>query len=306
MDFAAVTAQAARILKKFNRAIPGLTDSCLRASENAWQWALLNPALEYNQAIINRNFKPAISTGGYGDGDFSDEWLWAAAELFLTTKSDRYYKVVDMHLNDAVNLPGWGNVGMMAFYSFLHFKNDLPPSLSPAINIMQNRLIGIANNYIGKAGSNAFQTVMGQSVNDFNWGSNSNAANQGMLLIKVYLLTKEKIYIDYALSNVDYLLGRNATGYCFITGIGTKSPMFPHHRQSTADGVADPVPGLLVGGPNPGMQDKCHYEFTEPEMAYSDTICSYASNEIAINWNAPLVYLLNSIEALRKQVRYSF
>jgi len=195
---------------------------------------------------------------------------------------------------------------MMAFYSFLHFKNDLPPSLSPAINIMQNRLIGIANNYIVKAGSNAFQTVMGQSVKDFNWGSNSNAANQGMLLIKAYLLTKEKIYIDYALSNVDYLLGRNATGYCFITGIGTKSPMFPHHRQSTADGVADPVPGLLVGGPNPGMQDKCHYEFTEPEMAFIDTICSYASNEIAINWNAPLVYLLNSIEALRKQVRYSF
>ena len=81
--------------------------------------------------------------------------------------------------------------------------------------------------------------------------------------------------------------------------------MCPHHRQSTADGITDPVPGLLVGGPNPGMQDKCNYEFTEPETAYSDAVCSYASNEIAINWNAPVVYLANAIEALQKIVGYT-
>ncbi len=72
---------------------------------------------------------------------------------------------------------------------------------------MKNRIISIADSYIEKANVNAFHTVMGQSVRDFNWGSNSNAANQGVLLIKAYLLTKEKKYVDYALSNVDYLLG---------------------------------------------------------------------------------------------------
>jgi endoglucanase len=81
--------------------------------------------------------------------------------------------------------------------------------------------------------------------------------------------------------------------------------MFPHHRQSTADGVVEPVPGLLVGGPNPGMQDRCKYEFTEPETAYIDSDCAYASNEIAINWNAPMVYLANAIEALQWQIGYS-
>jgi endoglucanase len=80
--------------------------------------------------------------------------------------------------------------------------------------------------------------------------------------------------------------------------------MFPHHRQSAADGIAEPVPGLLVGGPNPGMQDGCKYEYTEPETAYTDAVCSYASNEIAINWNAPMVYLANAIEALKKEVGY--
>ena len=58
------------------------------------------------------------------------------------------------------------------------------------------------------------------------------------------------------------------------------------------------MPGLLAGGPNPGEQDHCHYDFHEPETAYVDSDCAYASNEIAINWNSPLVYLSNAIEAL--------
>ena len=76
--------------------------------------------------------------------------------------------------------------------------------------------------------------------------------------------------------------------------------MHPHHRPSEADGVDDPVPGLLSGGPNPGMQDKCQYPSTEPETAFVDNVCSYASNEIAINWQAPMVYLAGAIEALKK------
>jgi endoglucanase len=107
------------------------------------------------------------------------------------------------------------------------------------------------------------------------------------------------------LGNLDYILGRNATGYCFVTGMGTLSTLHPHHRPSVADGIEEPVPGLLAGGPNPGMQDKCHYDFTEPETAYADIDCAYASNEIAINWNAPLVYLANAIEALQWKAGYS-
>ncbi|MBD0351207.1 MAG: glycoside hydrolase family 9 protein, partial [Flavisolibacter sp.] len=128
------------------------------------------------------------------------------------------------------------------------------------------------------------------------------AANQGILLINAYLFSGNKKYLNYALTNLDYILGRNATGYCFVTGIGDKSPMHPHHRPSVADGIPEPVPGLVAGGPNPGRQDKCTYPYTEPETAYTDDDCSYASNEIAINWNAPMMYLANAIEALQDQL----
>jgi endoglucanase len=140
---------------------------------------------------------------------------------------------------------------------------------------------------------------MGQTVRDFSWGGSSVAANQGILLLCAYRLTGKRAYLQGVLSNLDYLLGRNATGYSFVTGIGSKRVMHPHHRPSEADGVEDPVPGLLSGGPNPGMQDKCNYPSSEPELAFVDDVCSYASNEIAINWQAPMVYLANAVEALQ-------
>jgi endoglucanase len=305
LDFAAVTAQASRILNQYKNVLPGLADSCLAASKKAWQWALLNPALEYNQNKMNQKFKPEISTGGYGERSFQDEWFWAASELYVTTMNKRFLDTVVNHIKDKVELPAWSNVGMLAYYSLLRFEKKMPLSFSANTSFIKKYILHMADDYVERTAKNAFATVMGQTARDFNWGGNANAANQGILLIRAYLISRDKKYVDYALTNLDYLLGRNATGYSFVTGIGSKSPMHPHHRQSTADGVTDPVPGLLAGGPNPGMQDHCKYEFTEPETAYSDSDCSYASNEIAINWNAPIVYLANALEALQDVVGYS-
>src|SRR5690606_21282298 len=157
------------------------------------------------------------------------------------------------------------------------------------------QVIDLAGSLISNGGNKAFRTIMGQSKKDFIWGSSAVAMNQSMVLINAYLLTKDKRYINAALTNTDYIMGRNATGFCFITGMGNRSPMHIHHRLSVADGIAQPIPGLLAGGPNPAMQDKCKYFFTEPETAYTDTDCSYASNETAINWNAPLAYVSGAL-----------
>lgn len=292
-------AQAARVFKKMKSQLPRLSDSCSRASANAWLWAVKNPAVEYDQAKLNRESKPAINTGAYGDKRLDDEWMWAATEMFVTSKNKMYYEVIDQNVNDSVSLPSWSNVRMLAYYTMLRYQENLPKYTSEMVHLMKQRLLKLADDYLSHRSSNAFSTVMGYSRRDFIWGSNAVAANQGILLINAYFLTGEKKYVFGALSNLDYLLGRNATGYCFVTGFGTRSPMHPHHRPSVADGIEEPVPGLLVGGPNPGRQDKCKYPFTDPEVSYVDSDCAYASNEIAINWNAPMVYLVNAIEALK-------
>ena len=128
------------------------------------------------------------------------------------------------------------------------------------------------------------------------------AANQSVALINAYRLTQNPEYLRYALANLDYILVLNDTGYSFVTGHGDRPTMHPHHRPSEADDVADPVPGLLAGGPNPGQQDGCEYPASEPARSYVDDWCSYASNEIAINWNAPLAYVAMALEALQAEI----
>ncbi len=97
------------------------------------------------------------------------------------------------------------------------------------------------------------------------------------------------------MNDLHYLLGRNATGYSFLTGIGSKAAMHIHHRPSAADSILSPIPGFLAGGPNTRVPNDCGTDSQRsqfPAAAYTDQECSYSTNEIAINWNAPLLFLL--------------
>jgi endoglucanase len=303
LDFAAVMAQAARIYKAYVQEFPGLSDSCLNASVQAWDWAVANPAVLYDQDQLNKSFSPPISTGTYGDGHVDDEFIWAAAELYITKHDDKYLKPI--HLNNIkLSIPSWSQVSMLAYYSLLRNRDNLTPAGQAATAGLSKKMIEFADSLAEQKTLSAYQTVIGRSAKDFNWGSNSNAANQGIALIQAYKLTQNKKYINAALGNLDYLLGRNGTSYSFVSGFGLKPIMHPHHRTSVADGIVDPVPGLLSGGPNPGEQDKVPTASKVPNQAFIDNDQAYAVNEIAVNWNAPFAYLANAMEALKHDTGY--
>jgi endoglucanase len=304
LDFAAVMAQSSRVFKEFSNELPGLADSCLVAAKKAWEWAEKNPNLAYEQNELNKQFDPDITTGAYGDKNFSDEWLWAAAELYATTLDTKYLPSIPINPTAKAQVPSWNQVRLLGYYSLIRNEKQVPTP-APMLGTMKDQIVALANELSNNVGQRSYMTVMGRSPRDFIWGSSSVAANQGIVLINAYKISGDKKYVDFALTNVDYLLGRNATGYSFVTGHGDKTPMHIHHRPSEADGITEPVPGLLSGGPNPGKQDGCVYASSVPNEAFTDDVCSYASNEIAINWNAPLVYLLGSMEALQDTVGYS-
>jgi endoglucanase len=99
------------------------------------------------------------------------------------------------------------------------------------------------------------------------------------------------------MDNLLYLLGRNTFSLSWVTRAGANPFRHPHHRPSGADNNAEPWPGLLAGGPNAGRQDaalKALPTGLPPAKIYIDDQASYASNEVAINWNAPLVFVLAS------------
>ncbi|RYU95093.1 glycoside hydrolase family 9 protein [Emticicia agri] len=302
LDFAAVMAQSNRIFKAYEKQLPGLADSCLIAAKKAWAWAKANPKALYLQNEINKQFDPDVVTGEYGDRNSADEWIWAAIELWITTKDDSYAEQTDLFPDKNLPLPTWSQVRMLGYYSLIRSEKLLTPKSKQALPALKKMLTDFADGLLAGVDQQAYHTVMGKTARDYMWGSSSHAANQGIALLQAYQITSDKKYLIGALGNLDYLLGRNAVGYSFLTGFGSKQVMHPHHRPSEADGIVEPVPGLLSGGPNPGQQDKCTTYTTKiADESFTDDVCSYASNEIAINWNAPMVYLTAAIEALQKK-----
>ncbi|HOY21545.1 MAG TPA: glycoside hydrolase family 9 protein [Cellvibrio sp.] len=291
LDFAAVMAVASRIYAPYEATYPGLSAKMLNAAKSAYQWAKANPALYYVQPSD-------ISTGGYGDNNATDEFAWAAAELYITTKDNAYYTDLNPSAVTA-DVPSWPGVKSLGWISLAHNVDSLTGAADKAL--IKNRLDGLATTIVAKKAASAYGVPLVDS--DFNWGSNSGALNQAMMLLAAYKLDNSKTdYLKTAQSLLDYVLGRNPTDFSYVTGFGVRTPQNIHHRPSEADGIAGSIPGFLAGGANPGQQDKSGcgvpYPSNLPAKSYLDNTCSYASNEIAINWNAPLVYVSAALQVL--------
>jgi endoglucanase len=294
LDFAAVMAQASRVYKDY---YPELSMEFLKSAEFAWKWALANPEDYYKQNELNKTFKPEVVTGAYGDNSLKDEWIWAAAELYLSTQNTAYLPYITAP--EAFDLPTWNKVSWLGYYSLLRHRDHIPETPDELIDVSKDILIKQANAFVEAMNTSYYASVIGQNERDFVWGSNAVASNQGIALIQAYFISKEQVFLEAALSNLDYILGKNATGYSFVTGFGSKTPKRPHHRLAEAEPEKEPLPGFLVGGPNPGQQDNCNYPSKIADESYTDEACSYASNEIAINWNAPFAYMVNALEVLK-------
>lgn len=289
LDFAAVCAKAVRVLEPRADHLPGLADSCRRQAVDAWEWAVKNPDVLYEQP-------EDISTGAYGDNNLEDEWYWAACELFLTEKESEFMEAVVDYYQQAT-VPSWGNVGMLGTISLISYPGELPESLNQ-LNVEAD-FFRLVDELVRKWGESPFKV----SIDHFEWGSNSTVANEGMLKLIALKKTGNQKYLSAALSDLDYILGRNATDYCFVTGFGQKKVMNIHHRQSEADGIENPVPGFLAGGPNLATFEDCpDAERSQyPAKSYIDKWCSYSTNEITINWNAPLVYLSGGVNSIKNK-----
>src|SRR6185436_9462466 len=130
---------------------------------------------------------------------------------------------------------------------------------------------------------------------DYIWGSNSVAANYGMQLLVADAMRPDPRYVEAVTCNLHYLLGRNTFSLSWVTQVGENAFRHPHHRPSGADTNPEPWPGLLSGGPNRNRQDNAMRKLPDnlpPAKSYLDDQEAYAANEVAINWNAPLVFLL--------------
>jgi endoglucanase len=297
LNLAAMCAYTYRIFKDID---PQYAAKNLDAAKKAWDWAMANPKILCLDAY-------GVGSGAYDDPDLKDEFLWAAAEMYVTTGEEQYKKVVDeYYFAPKFEVCAWRTfMSNLGLYSLLSKDSKLEDAKKEQL---KKDFIVLAD---GMTDSSAV-IPYGLPSTVFEWGSNSEMLNRTILTSIGYELTKDKKYLDATTRMMDYIMGTNAVGMTFVTGEGEYYPMRPHHRQCFADGIEEPIPGFLVGGPNFKREDdvdlhcpscKTDYLREFPATSYVDHFHSYASNEVTINWNASYVYVLAAIQANKEALK---
>lgn len=281
LNFAGALAQAHRV---FAHAYPGFAKQCLDAALRAYRWAVENPEVTYPHNTEG--------SGGYGDERYDDEFFWARAMLFREGQGAADAGFKELLLRDMEKCPpdfgmSWRDTQNLGWIALSLQSQDMDLQVRA-----RNTLKGVADEIVKLAGEDPY----GLSIRKFVWGSNGEIANHALTLFLVDEWFPSATYADCAKRMIDFVYGKNPVNRCFVTGAAWSSPKFPHHRICHSDGIEAPIPGLVVGGINADRQDMHrfpHYPGPQPGFSYTDERCSFASNETAINWNAPLVAALS-------------
>jgi len=284
LNLAATAAQAARLWRPLD---PAFADRCLAAALAAWAAAERNPRVLAAQGFTG--------SGGYGDKQLDDERGWAAAELFATTRDPRFRKLLPTGPADA---PGWADVGTLGRIT-LATAGGVPAEVAKAA---QASIVAAADRFLAEEPRSGYRIPY--ATLNYGWGSNSVLLNRAMLLGLAARSTGEARYRAGAVDVIDYLLGRNPLGQSYVSGYGARPMANPHHRfwaPSLDASLPPPPPGVVSGGPNSTamadpvaarMKGRC-----APQRCWVDDVHAYALNEVAINWNAPLVWVAAYLDA---------
>ncbi len=283
LNLAATAAQCARIWPDLDA---DFADRCLVAAESAWQAARENPT-------IYAGNNPGSGGGNYEDQNVSDEFYWAAAELYITTGKAEYseYLLASEHFA-AVDAFDWGHTAPLGTVSLLTAANDLSAEKKASL---QQAVVTFAEQMVSVQERDGYAVLIDE---DYPWGSNGLILNNMLLMGMAHDFSGEVRYLDAVRLGMDYILGRNALNKSFVAGYGAYPMLHPHHRfwaNDPAQGYPPPPPGALSGGPNFNPDDPAAVEADlmnlAPSKRYIDDIESYSTNEVAINWNAPLVWV---------------
>ena len=261
--------------------------AALSAAVRGWTW------LEENHDFVPFRNPDGVRTGGYGERTDSDDRFWAACELFASTGEERFRIAAEALYREGQNLTqfGWADVGGMgALCCLFDLKNRAGDILYSSL---QEDFLRQSETALLLSAASGYGTSI--SPDRYVWGSILPIMSNAVSMILNFLITGREDMRNAAMLQWNYALGMNALDLCFVTGLGEKSVMNPHHRPSGADGIDAPVPGLISGGPNkcfpyPSSKERLGNALP-PAKYYLDETPSADTNEIAIYWNSPTVFV---------------
>ncbi|HET7868509.1 MAG TPA: glycoside hydrolase family 9 protein [Burkholderiaceae bacterium] len=296
LSLAATAAQCARLWQRIDAPY---ARRCLEAAERAWDAAVRFPDVyAYN----------TFAGGGpYDNQDVSDEFYWAAAELFAST-GDPYYLESLQESSHYLDAPAaQRNETGALLQSELGVAGTIvlatAPSELPATQVARarERLVAAARAYLAQISREGY--LLPYSVDQYPWGSNANIVNRALVLGIAYDITRDPAFFNGAAEAMNYVLGRNPLDQSYVSGYGSRTVQNPHHRFWSRPAGADdgtPPPGMLSGGPN-------SVSFSDPvatklrgrctgQTCWIDDVGAWTVNEVAVNWNASLLWVATFLD----------
>ncbi|MFC4302238.1 glycoside hydrolase family 9 protein [Cohnella boryungensis] len=287
--FAAAMAMGARVFQSYD---PEYASGLLRSAKKAQAWLDAHP-----KAFFRLDEGQNTGSGPYDKETDREERYWALAELLKTTGDARYGAAIAGNYADLSTsnpgIVGWSNGQLLGQWALATAERSAPDVKAQA----GQTIVTAAELILKRIREDGYRSALAGT--EYTWASNKNALAKSELLLLANELAPNEAYVAGAVDQLHYVLGRNAMGMSYVTGRGAVYPVRPHHRISAASGIL--VPGLLVGGPNRYLNDPVLEKLADrrlpPAKSYVDDLSSYASNEYAIDYNAPLFFTLAILES---------
>jgi len=209
--------------------------------------------------------------------DNKDQLAWGAVWLYLATQDEDYLDDAKSFIANKSPIGwvhSWDNVTQGVVLLLARLTND-----NTYHTPMQQSIDHWINNV---PSSPAGLRVISQ------WGSLRYASSEAFIAAKYASITSDETqkshYLNFAKSQIDYILGDNPLNFSYQIGFGSNYPLNPHHRashDSPTHNINSPtlnthtLIGALVGGP-----------LTPNDYDYKDDREDYKRNEVATDYNA--------------------
>ncbi|MBQ7889496.1 MAG: glycoside hydrolase family 9 protein [Erysipelotrichaceae bacterium] len=257
-----------------NQAAQQYLDCAIRAYDNA-----LNSRMTKDK----RN-PEEISAGDYANSSDDDEIYFASAMLYAATHDEKYLDQIKESVNSKQGLTGLSYSDFGGYGSYYLLKDE---------QFQKTRIYPDLYNYMMEYSMN----LVWDNVNDgyhltiesYHWGANMDVSNNAMMMLLLNDVQPSADLIDAAFEQLCYLLGKNSLNMSFVTGYGTVYPKAIHHRPAIVHQVQ--MSGALVGGPDGSLDSNL-----PPAKKYWDDSQSFTTNEVAIYYNSPLVFVLSAFK----------
>lgn len=239
--------------------------------------------------------RAALSRSSLKGEQFPTFDMYYNVEMYLLTGEEQYHDYIKAHASDVMAIVNTYNVGTESFARnawlssyFCSYLIDKGREKDPqVVSIFTEALKQTADKELAYLEGNAYP--VGAPLDLRWWGSNVAQGQFAYPMLLYWRLSGDDKYLDGVSQLMDYALGLNPMGKCFMTGVGYNRVHHPHDRETEYTnyemgwGIR---PGLLVFGP--GLRTragKCYPEFdndTPRERVYIDNVGAVSQSEYTI------------------------